>query len=916
MVEIESIASEKKDDSISINISGAKNAFDKVAPFFKKEGVQIALVLILFAILLISSVNIRLSGLPSLKDHTTGNYVFADPDAFYEFRVAETIITQGNINGIDPMRNPGLNLLYTQEMLPKILAYAYKIVHSTNSSITLDYLDAIYPVVAFALSLLIFFTLCWYLSKSKFMALLASIILAYSITYYQRTGAGISSHEALGLVFMFFAFLVYAVSINNYKKNWGWTVGLGVLTGISLAISLFSWSGGSNFSLIIFPLSSLVYYLFNTEDKEMKKKFIIFNALWVVSAIIMMPLIGYPISSMTSRLLSNYGIITPFMILFMLFDFGLDVYSHKIKISQHKNRIWYSILGTIVVGLIGLIIIGKNPVSLIGGIYTQLLYPFGQGRVGLTVAYYAQPYLNDLIGQLGSAMFWIFFFGLVFMGIEFGKKISHKKHRIYFYLVWLFSISGMLFSRVSSSSVLNGTNFISVIFYISSFLVFGYYLIWLYTKEKFSINTSAIFLFAWMIITLMSVRSAVRVTFVVVTFVFVSVAFFIVKSYEYGKKTNNSTLKYTLYAASFIALILALGFVFGNPLTGVGGNYQAVSYSALHSGPVTNDQWQNSMAWVRNNTAANSVFVSWWDYGYLIQTLGKRATVVDGGNYNAYWDHLVGRYLLTETNANASLSFMKSHNVSYLLIDPTDLGKYPAYSAIGSDAGGQDRLSQIPVIAADSTQTAETSTGERRVYTGVAAPVDSDIAYQGQNGSVFIPSQSGALIGVVLEINKANSSVSFKQPNGVFYYNGQQTLIPLRYVYYNGKLMDFNTGIEAVVMIIPSLLTNGQSVQIDKLGALIYLSPKTAKGLFADLYLLHDAFNKYPTIKIANSQPESLVANLNAQGAGIGDFLYYQGLHGPLDIWNVSYPGYIISRPEFLSAEGQYAAFDNLTFTA
>ena len=278
-MEIEGTGSQKESDSIEINTAGLKKNWEKTTDFLKKRNIQIIITLVLFALILFSSVSIRLSGLPNLKDVTTGHYVLADPDAFYELRVAQTIVNTGSISGIDPMRNPGLNITYTQEMLPIAIATSYKILHSLNSSITLDYVDVIYPVVAFALSLIIFFILCWYLTKSKLASVLSSLMLAYSTTYLERTGVGISSHEALGMIFFFLSLLVYAVSVNNYKKNWKNTIIWGVATGISLGLSLFSWSGGSNFLVIIFPLFAIVYYMFNIRDesKETKKKFLFFN---------------------------------------------------------------------------------------------------------------------------------------------------------------------------------------------------------------------------------------------------------------------------------------------------------------------------------------------------------------------------------------------------------------------------------------------------------------------------------------------------------------------------------------------------------------------------------------------------------------------------------------------------------------
>ncbi|MGA2130346.1 MAG: hypothetical protein ABSG05_01885 [Candidatus Pacearchaeota archaeon] len=921
-MEIEGTDSQKESNSIEINTKGVERGWEKTTSFLKKKNVQIIITLVLFALILFSSVSIRLSGLPNLVDVTTGHYVLADPDAFYELRVAQTIVNTGNINGIDSMRNPGLNLTYTQEMLPMALANAYKILHSVNSSITLDYIDVLYPVVAFALSLIIFFILCWYFTKSKALSILASLMLAYSTTYLERTGVGISSHEALGMIFFFLSLLIYFISVNSYKKNWKNTIIWGVATGVSLALSLFSWSGGSNFLVMIFPIFAVTYYLFGIrdEDKTVKKRFIGFNFIWVFSAILMMPIISYPISTMTSRLLSNYGVAVPFAIAFMAIDYFLENYSHKIKAGQSHYRILYSLCGTILLGIIGLIGLGKNPLNVISDIYTQLIYPFGHERVSLTVAYFAQPYLNDIISQIGSSLFWVFFLGLILIGVEFGKNISKGKYKTYFYIIWILAISGMLFTRISSSSFFNGTNFISVSLYILSFLILGSYLIILYLKEKFTIDNKTIFLFSWMIVMLMSARSAVRVLFIIMTFIFIIAAYFTIKIYEYGKKAKDNSWKYLFIGLAFIALLITLFFVFGNPLTGTPGSYQNAVSSEKYSGPITNQQWQYAMSWVRNSTSPDSVFVSWWDYGYLIQTLGNRTTVVDGGNANVYWDHMVGRYLLTEPNANASLSFMKTHNVSYLLIDPTDIGKYSAFSTIGSDVSGQDRASYIPSMALNPSQTQETNDSEILFYQG-GLSLDQDIVYNQSDGSVvFLPKQTTVLAGIIVQAKNNGNSLSLSQAQAVFIntQSQKQISIPLRYAYFNNKLADFGGGLDAGIDIISSVAqTSTGSIQFNSMGALMYLSPKVFNSLFAQLYMMNDPFNKYSTIKVANLQEDPLVSSLKAQGASIGDFIYAGGgVRAPLEIWQVSYPSYIISRPEFMSTSGQFAAFDNLTFVS
>jgi len=78
-------------------------------------------------------------------------------------------------------------------------------------------------------------------------------------------------------------------------------------------------------------------------------------------------------------------------------------------------------------------------------------------------------------------------------------------------------------------------------------------------------------------------------------------------------------------------------------------------------------------------------FGHWWDYGYWVQSIGKRATVLDGGNAITYWNYLMGRYVLTGNNQDDALEFLYNHNTTHLLIDSSDIGKYGAFSSIGSD---------------------------------------------------------------------------------------------------------------------------------------------------------------------------------------------------------------------------------------
>ena len=44
---------------------------------------------------------------------------------------------------------------------------------------------------------------------------------------------------------------------------------------------------------------------------------------------------------------------------------------------------------------------------------------------------------------------------------------------------------------------------------------------------------------------------------------------------------------------------------------------------------MTTDDWPRALEWMRTQTPPDAVIMSWWDYGYWIETLGERATLTD-----------------------------------------------------------------------------------------------------------------------------------------------------------------------------------------------------------------------------------------------------------------------------------------------
>jgi|TARA_B100001750_G_scaffold163978_1_gene132657 dolichyl-diphosphooligosaccharide--protein glycosyltransferase len=63
--------------------------------------------------------------------------------------------------------------------------------------------------------------------------------------------------------------------------------------------------------------------------------------------------------------------------------------------------------------------------------------------------------------------------------------------------------------------------------------------------------------------------------------------------------------------------------------------------------PFGNNDWIDTGLWLQNNTPADSIIFSWWDWGYFIQTLGERTTLIDNATLIDWQIEKVARTLLS-----------------------------------------------------------------------------------------------------------------------------------------------------------------------------------------------------------------------------------------------------------------------------
>ena len=889
-------------DDIEFNYGNLKNNIIKIS---RDRRFQWGATIVIFLIILFLSSSIRLSNWELLTDSTTGKKIPLALDPYHFLRIAETIVeTNGNLPEFDPLRSPKLNISWHGEIMPDIIVLMYKFALNFTD-VTIQEMAILSPVLFYIMGLILFFFLVYSLTNKKSVALLSSCFLAFAPAYLYRTMAGFSDHESIGMLALFSCFLAYTLSVKHLNKNILRSGLYGFIVAFLSILTILSWGGGAKFVFMVLPSSFLLIWLAGGIKKSEKKSYLFFYLSWFVSLFISGLIFKYPlIDLLNGYILASFGLLSLFTLAYILIDFILELVPNKKGLFGNEKYRIFIVIGLVIFGgILALLLIGRSPFLILQDIWIKIFHPWGQARVALTVAENAQPYLDNWINQTGKRIFWLFTLGAYLLGFLAFKNVKSLKNRIFLNISWILIISGILFSRISANSILNGTNLLSQFFYIGSLIVGLGYIFWRYYCGEIEIEPRLAIIMSWTFFVLIAGKAATRIFFALAPLVCFVAAIFVIEIYHLAMKNRDEIFKKLLLMLFVILLLISFLAIYSSE--------KSISISAKSTGPSAGIQWQNAMSWVRTNTSEDSLFVHWWDYGYWVQTLGERATVSDGGHSEGdFGDHLIGRYVLTTPKPETALSYMKTWDVDHLLIDPTEVGKYSAYSKIGSGKDGKDRFDILPILISDPSQMIENSNSTTHVYSG-GSGIFEDIIYDTPNGTIFLPAEKSGILAILLTIE--NNQI-IRQPEAVYIYNGKQYRIPLRKVFINGELIDFGSGYDATFLIVPAI--NGAG-QINIMGAGIYLSNKVQDSLFAKLYLMEDARGYYDSFRIAHKSDDPFVASVRSQVGGVGDFLFYGRLLGPIKIWNVNYPEEINEIPEFLRNPGltwDWGEFDNAEF--
>ena len=890
------------DEEININTGGIK----KVWEFLKSKFnwfVYLLLGVILWINIYIRTLPMKINpatGMPGLWDITRNNWTLGpDLDPFLFLRWAKEIVANGALSPIDYMRySPlGHSSLLETKVLPYLIAYFYKFLHIFNNQVTVEYAAIMLPVIASVFMTIGFFLLVrkifeWKGNKvSNIIALISSAFLVTLPSLLPRTIAGIPEKESLGFGLMFFAlyFFIWAWKSEKITKP----LILGILAGIFTALMALIWGG----ALFVFAILAVFGFILLILEKIEKKELVVYLA-WIISSIVF----WLPFTHRTSlrEVFTSPGtgsaVIVGFLILiyFIMFKTKLkdSTFMQKGFLQKIPKMILVLVISLIVFSIVGLILIGPQTLfDFIKGMISHLSAPY-YDRLSFTVAENSRPFFSNWAANFGPMIggiplfFWLFIVGSIFLFKEMIRGL--QKGKVVLLSGYTLSIMAIIFSRTSSSSILDGKGFLSTFVYIMGFIIFASSAIYVHYKNKENktfetIKSEYVLLFSLIFIGILAARDAIRLLMVLAPFASIPISYLIIQTISEVKENKDDLLRLGFLVLA-IVILMASSYTFYY-------NYKVSEATAQNNIPNQYTiQWQQAMAWVRAATPRNAVFGSWWDYGYWIQTMGERATMLDGGNSISYWDYLMGRHVLTAENESEALELLYNHNVTYYLIDSTEIGKYSAFSSIGSDEN-YDRFSWLGTLLFDESQTQETKDKITLVYVG--GPVlDEDIIIN--NGTTLFPQGRAGVGGIAVSVNKSGE---FEQPFAIIVYGQGQIEVNLRYLFYNGKLIDFGSGIEGAVYIFPSLAESSQGLNVNPYGAVMFLSPRNMRALWIRLYLLEEGGN----FELVHTESSPLIKSLRNQGLNISsEIIYFGGFNGPIKIWEINYTGNETYNEEYL----------------
>ncbi len=625
----------------------------KISEFFKKN--QRAIIYASLAVIIILAFFSRTQNVHFL-DH---KYLLSPDDPYYFYRISNYIAEHGHAPVNDTMRYWPDGYLSKHENLGTayLAGYLYRILHSFGWQGNMFDIAAYYAPVLLMIGLIPFFFLVRELFDEK-TAIIATGLLAFSGGILFRTMAGFLEKEPLFWPIFITSMLFLVLTIKRNK--WYFAVAAGFFASFAgFASGLFQY---------IFMTLTLFYALEILLEKMNKEK-VINLAIFIVTVGITLPFFTVKYGDHLHIWKSTFMLLMYAMAL----SGGLYVVLEKYR-SKLPKKLPYGLLililgASLAVGG-GYLALGiEHMNSLIQLLITKLSNPLAQSVFGTSVSENQPPTFFGPRSWWGTFNFEIilFYIGAIALFYQIFKTKDQKLRHIVTATFAIFLLALLLDHFTGNPSSAVDLLFKHQIVYWAIFIGGLIYFI-IKTKEH-EYKSEWALLLSWLIFSIIMAHGAVRLFFMAAFPIAILSAYCF--TWLSKKYSDIKWVPFATYgiAAAYILFLMSTAFA-----------TSSVMNPGLHD-------WYTAMHWINNNTPKDSVFTHWWDYGYLIQAIGQRTTVLDPSNSYVIRDYDTGGHLFNAHSLSEVAWYGKKYSYpDYWLICSEDVLKFYQISRLGDHA--------------------------------------------------------------------------------------------------------------------------------------------------------------------------------------------------------------------------------------
>jgi len=609
-------------------------------------------------------------------------------DPYMIFRMSQQLALGGNMPQLDflryfPYPTPTYTLNQGDIIFPAVLYWL-------GPQFFLNYLEwsQFYSALMGALSAVMMYFLAseiW----DRTAGVSASFFLAVIAGAMHRTSAGFFDKEPIGTFFMMTSMYFF---VRAWRRNERIS---GIASGLAFAFFTISW-GGSQMLWLLYPLVVGFVIFLNRDVHSITKAYtptILIGGLvasvinpsrfWItddlfVANLGLLAVLWIRVIFEQYELVDEdyYGYIVPSISVLGLSMIMLSpLYSDFIasKVSSVLNKVNQGSGGDVIAGTVA----ENTPASL-----GQLI-----GQLGAGSAIQINQWLGMMANVIGT---WpLAFVGVSLMGtgvlILITRRFGYLKEEITRGTFYKIFTGVFLFWIISFSYFFQSSVLVAVM--PSILLVVGG-MIFLYMMEDFGeeltldLNWYTVLPFFWALTNILGAVAKSRLVFLATFPVAISAGYMFARAiqnfegFDYSQidPENAKQIKFGTLAVVLL-LVASVNFASGYASSsGLGGSPNAL--------------WMDNLDYMENNTDEGAVMLSWWDYGYYFESIGRRAAAADGGNLRYYSNDKFGKtnypiadFLTSKTPENHT-ELLEKHSVDYIILDSTMIGKYQAVSQI------------------------------------------------------------------------------------------------------------------------------------------------------------------------------------------------------------------------------------------